>query len=571
MLRNRRLLANFPALNSCPWPFIAFGVLLGLAYLQLLVGHFWQQWHHKLVYPSPLAGELTRVLTDLAARDAGQPVDTALDVTCHDISPLTYTNNPTVNAVLLARRSGLVLPCNNAELQNFNLSICAGKCIIAANFYNSEAVLPNMVVQLVRVAKLLGPANILVSIYESGSVDATPEWLQLLGALLRAMSVRFIITAGGNLTRSPGQDRIAFLSSVRQAAISQVQAACGGTAAEFCHASRIVFVNDVFFDATGLIRLLQYDSDDVVCGLDFEPILADHSLSEQQQFMAQHLQRIWRAPSFLAERLAAWKPAFRLWRRRYRRDNSLLRLLPLFFYDIWVARDVGGGRFYRQPPYTRHEPTAARMQAGLPVSAYCCWNGLVALQGHPLLSRRVSFRAHTDGECYASECSLLCDDLHSQGPTRVVIDPGVRVSYRAVAAEHMYGVYGSSSGGGVGAASGLVVAAAPAVVNSSGPVAPVDLPYVPWNRTMLDDLAVWRRDQGLPSMVDCCGMTPGSDSVDFENGCARVPVSRLAPKAMLQDSRNLNSSRNSSSSSSRRRTGERRTRRAVRLQPRSET
>ncbi|GIM12590.1 hypothetical protein Vretimale_15953, partial [Volvox reticuliferus] len=528
MLRHRRFCANFPVINNYTWTLIAFSILLSLAYLQLLVGHIWQEWHHKKIHHSAFPEELARVLTALAARDEGALVDTSLDVACYDFNAFKYPLNPLVNAILLARRGGLVLPCHNAELQNFNLSICAGKCIIAANLYNSEKVLPNMLVQLVRLAQLLGPRNIFVSIYESGSEDSTPDWLQLLGGLMRAMSVRFSITAGGNLTRTPGQDRIAFLSSVRQAAIDQVLAACNGAALEFCNASRIVFVNDVFFDATGLIRLLQYGTYDVACGLDFEPILADQSLVEQQRFMAQHLQQVWHIPPFLATGFASCDPIFRLWRRRYRRDDSLLRLLPLSFYDIWVARDVGGGRFYRQPPYTRHEPTATRLQAGKPFSAYCCWNGLVALQGYPLLSGRVTFRSHTEGECYASECSLLCDDLHSQGPTRVVIDPSVRVSYRSVAAKHIYGV--SSADGSSGAA---VVPSAAGNASADGLVAPLDLPYVSWNHTMLVELDVWRKDQGQPLTVECCGLAPGQDKVDFENSCRRAPISELAPKPMI--------------------------------------
>jgi hypothetical protein len=34
-----------------------------------------------------------------------------------------------------------------------------------------------------------------------------------------------------------------------------------------------------------------------------------------------------------------------------------------------------------------------------------------------------------EGECRASECSLLCHDLHRLGYGRIVVDPGVQLAY----------------------------------------------------------------------------------------------------------------------------------------------
>jgi len=33
------------------------------------------------------------------------------------------------------------------------------------------------------------------------------------------------------------------------------------------------------------------------------------------------------------------------------------------------------------------------------------------------------------GECRASECSLLCHDLHRLGYGKIVVDPGVQLAY----------------------------------------------------------------------------------------------------------------------------------------------
>lgn len=54
-----------------------------------------------------------------------------------------------------------------------------------------------------------------VSIYESGSSDATPEWLTALAALLDVLGVPNAVVTRGALQRAPRQHRIEFLASVR--------------------------------------------------------------------------------------------------------------------------------------------------------------------------------------------------------------------------------------------------------------------------------------------------------------------------------------------------------------------
>lgn len=38
-------------------------------------------------------------------------------------------------------------------------------------------------------------------------------------------------------------------------------------------------------------------------------------------------------------------------------------------------------------------------------------------------------RNHLKGECRASECSLLCHDLHRLGYGRIIVDPAVQLTY----------------------------------------------------------------------------------------------------------------------------------------------
>ncbi|KAG2453400.1 hypothetical protein HYH02_001624 [Chlamydomonas schloesseri] len=461
-------------------------------------------------------------------------------------------SSPLEEALAVANGGGFIVPCQGGDTllatqSGFNTSVCSeGSCIIASNLHNSAEVLPNLIVQLARLAHILGPANILVSVYESGSTDATRQWLDLLRGVLSALSVRHVITSKGSLIRRRDQDRIAFLASVRQAAVDQAAAACdsyraaasGSSAggAGTCTASRLVFVNDVFFNAADVVRLLQYGGGaggggyDVACGMDFEPILADLPLARQRDAMSAHLQRTWGLAEATATWLSSWPLAFRYWKKAYRRAPSLLRALPLLFYDIWVARDLTGGRLYRAAPYAAHAATAKRLRAGLPVDMYCCWNGLVALAAEPLLPGRgasgaasVRFRAGdvAAGECAASECSLLCDDLRRLGRGAAVMDPGVLVAYRRVAAERLFadsegaGRGGGRGGGGADDYTGIELE------DGEG-----------WGVELLAELAAWRRQHvsaDMPHTVECCGLRPGSEGVDFEHGCARVAAPHAGP------------------------------------------
>ena len=55
----------------------------------------------------------------------------------------------------------------------------------------------------------------------------------------------------------------------------------------------------------------------------------------------------------------------------------------LLFYDVWVARDADGKPLSNTPPYVAHDYSLARLRAGLPFPASCCWNGLVAIDAEP--------------------------------------------------------------------------------------------------------------------------------------------------------------------------------------------
>jgi hypothetical protein len=49
---------------------------------------------------------------------------------------------------------------------------------VASNLYNSEAIIPSLMHQVLLLADALGPSNVEVSIYESNSRDQTKRLLE---------------------------------------------------------------------------------------------------------------------------------------------------------------------------------------------------------------------------------------------------------------------------------------------------------------------------------------------------------------------------------------------------------
>lgn len=89
------------------------------------------------------------------------------------------------------------------------------KVLFAGNLKDNAGLMPHFLLRTVQLAAALDPTQLYVSLYESGSGDATPCWLDTLKRLLEAMEVPHRIVAKGEVTRRKGQDRIEFLASVR--------------------------------------------------------------------------------------------------------------------------------------------------------------------------------------------------------------------------------------------------------------------------------------------------------------------------------------------------------------------
>lgn len=301
-----------------------------------------------------------------------------------------------------------------------------GKTLIALNLFNSEHVVPSLSLALLQLARYLGPRRVTVSIFENGSSDRTALALAHLAAALSALKVDHVVSSDPAPTDWAKVDRIEQLAVYRNVVLSPLVPS-GLDDARF---ETVLFINDVFFCAADALELLfQRKAQDAsaACGLDW-------------------------IPTHRPQRPGAGAGAAP--------EDEGSRLPTL--YDDWVLR-ARTGRTARprfDPWRTAHrdglaelfdderEPaTKARFDLARPIPVAACWNGMIALDAKPLSpsapssssssttdgsdrgghgsyeSAPVSFRAAKtkNGECAASECSLLAKDFWRRGHDRFVV------------------------------------------------------------------------------------------------------------------------------------------------------
>ncbi|KAJ2702311.1 hypothetical protein H4218_000956 [Coemansia sp. IMI 209128] len=162
---------------------------------------------------------------------------------------------------------------------------------IAANLYNSESVLPNMAAQLLALADTLGHTRLFVSIYENGSRDKTKEILNRFNETLTALGIPHRVIADDR-PKPKHTHRIEYLAALRNLALEPLYSSNAAY-------GRVVYLNDMFFCLTDLLELVfqsQAHRAHLTCAEDFE-----------------------------------------------------LKHGSLTFYDTWVARDILGHAFKKQP------------------------------------------------------------------------------------------------------------------------------------------------------------------------------------------------------------------------------
>eukprot|EP00803_Ostreobium_quekettii_P009670 evm.model.scf_943.3 EVM.evm.TU.scf_943.3 scf_943:37794-39458(+) len=356
----------------------------------------------------------------------------------------------------------------------------SSRIFIASNLHNSEDVMPNFIVQLVQFLLAFPERLFFVSIYESGSTDSTAEWLELLEDVLNELRVHNRIVMNGAEVRQQGQERLDFLSRVRNRALEPLWSPPVG------RWDKIVFINDVFFCAQDIIRLLQHDAD-IVCGMDFiKGDLAAVPKHILQRLMVSDLTKRFYFSEEYAKSIIGKAWVLKQWRKSLARRDAVSAELPWIFYDIWVAHDLGGSQFVNHPPYIVNDTYAAsRVKQGLPFPAQCCWNGMVVLNAEPF-QRGLRFRTHEPEECATSECILMCQDFQRLGYKRVLVDPGVRQAYDYTGALNVY--------------TDLVQ----------------DIPVLSWAEVLKSE-PVQMRAIEADDRVECCPLMEGEELVDWRD------------------------------------------------------
>lgn len=197
-----------------------------------------------------------------------------------------------------------------------------GKYFIASMLYNSEKIMPHYEREILRLTELLGCENVFVSILENDSRDHTPDRLYGLRVQLERRGVRANVTTTLLPHALRAMERIHRLAYLRNRAMAPLyeQVPDGLDGIPF---SKVLWINDVLFDAPSLYRLLTTERGtyDQACALDY------------------------------------------FW---------------LGFYDTWVMRDRDGRTVRPLWPYFRRgdDRTSVSRRTSVPVNS--CWNGATA-------------------------------------------------------------------------------------------------------------------------------------------------------------------------------------------------
>ncbi|TDL27909.1 CAP59-like protein [Rickenella mellea] len=256
------------------------------------------------------------------------------------------------------------------------------KYFFAINLYNSFDVIPDLFATLFRVASVLGYHNVFVSIYENGSTDQTKALLRIFEALTRSVGMRVTIRTSTR-QRATFSHRIEYLAEIRNAALVPLHEQRDSQNEYF---DTVVFMNDILpcvDDVLELIWQSRRQNAGITCAADY----------------------------------------------MYHDEIGT----PVF-YDNWVARDINGTALENAPFETifHHPLSSWRFQRHLPVQVQSCWNGIAILDPAPLYAAPyVRFRMAqlSEGECSASECSLICNDYWAGGYGRIIMVPRVKLAY----------------------------------------------------------------------------------------------------------------------------------------------
>lgn len=97
---------------------------------------------------------------------------------------------------------------------------------------------------------------------------------------------------------------------------------------------------------------------------------------------------------------------------------------------------------------------------------------------------------HKEGECAASECSLVCNDLQRMGFRKFIVDPSVRQAYNVPDAQLLY-----------------------------SKTSVLQLPLRRWSFVQNAPAIDWSLAPHRP-YVKCCGLPEGHNMIEFDKDCS---------------------------------------------------
>ncbi|KAF8317701.1 hypothetical protein DL93DRAFT_528119 [Clavulina sp. PMI_390] len=280
--------------------------------------------------------------------------------------------------------------------------------LIGLNIRNADEQVANIIAQLPTVIEFLGPQNVHMSVYESGSDDHTPKLLASLTKVLDALGTSYSIVSKGDTEHLNMEfdHRIESLAWLRNKLLDQlfvedvVQSMPNGRFDE------ILFLNDIIWCPADLLEVIYQKRQTGAhqsCSVDWD------------------------------------------WNMRV-------------VYDRWVLRSISGRPWYDRENLTKywHDPAALdakvpptplpfepegreRFESLRPVQVFSCWNGMAAFTASAFVEKGIRFRVaendhHGDGAQkkptdIASECFLSSVDLWKAGMGKIVLASRARVAY----------------------------------------------------------------------------------------------------------------------------------------------
>jgi len=251
--------------------------------------------------------------------------------------------------------------------------------------------LPDLLAAILVVVNTLGATRVSFSFLEGPSTDLTPTvFREVLVPFLISLNVPesriHIVTDSPKIDFSAG-NRIELLADLRNQALGPLWDMRGkGEVGD--NVKAVVMFNDVYLKAEHFLEVLYW-----------------HHVNG-----------------------AGVTTAWDWWKRE-----------PGYYYDIWVGRTVDSGDLFypidnpwwsaSDRLFPTSESSKQAFEALEPFPVYSAWNGLAVLDPAPLISHGVRFRRsdRANGECAASECTLICGDYWKEGAGRIQVVPAVQV------------------------------------------------------------------------------------------------------------------------------------------------